>query len=1007
MKRYFFVFVCLFWLHLGFAQTIIRGFNTQQTPLWEMRSYNNDPLKVRYYTFQNGLTLITSNQKTSPRVYTMIAVRTGSKNDPATNTGLAHYLEHMLFKGTDKYGSLDWKKEEPLLKQIDGLYELYNHTTDPVKRKSIYHAIDSISQAAAKFAIANEYDKMCQALGAEGTNAFTSNDETVYINDIPSNMVSKWLSLEAERFRNPILRLFHTELEAVYEEKNISLDRDGDKVYEKLFAELFKGHNYGLQTTIGTVEHLKSPSLEAIRNYYNEYYVPNNMAIIMSGDFDPDAVAAEVAAKFSYMKKTDILAYVFKEETPVNKERSFDVVGPDAESVTVGFRIPNAGTEEARAAKLVDLLLNNSVAGFIDLNLVKEQKLLSANSGVEQMMDYGVFMLTGKPKTGQTLEEVKELLLGQLEKVRKGEFDKSMLDAILLNEEISNIRKYKENVSRCFFLKDAYIQGIDYRDAYNDLAAMREMNKDYIVDFANLFLNQDHVVIYKRKGESVALDKIEKPEIHAVELNRDKQSSFVKQWLAMPSKPIQPVPVHLNEVVKREYVGPAVLNYVQNTDNRLFNLSYRYDYGKWHNKSLFLVAPYMKLVGTEGYSAADVSKAFYRWGCNFAFSESNEHFNISVSGPEEFFDSAVILLDLLMNQPAVDNDVCKQLIQDILKNRADAKLNPAAIRRALSQYVIYGPQNPMTWTLSNQELEKIRAEDIVKLIKDFKYIKHSVDYYGPRDQALLSKSIWTYHSFPGMLTLSHSKDEKTPRDANGGFVVDKALEMAFDLSKSKPVDHLFKEQTQTTSAVYFVHYSQVQASINWFYKSSVVNESEAAITAAFNQYFGGDMSSVVFQNIREAKALAYSTYAIYNTASMKNKPNIMMGYVGTQADKFHDAMGAMNDLLTSLPKNEEVFALAKQSLINRMETNRISAEDYIGAMHDQTQMGYSMVVPDMKMYAALPNLQMSDIVKFHQERVSGRPYSLAIVADRNRVTLSDMNRYGKVTELSLEQIFGY
>ena len=280
----------------------------------------------------------------------MIAVRTGSKNDPSTNTGLAHYLEHMLFKGTDKYGSLDWAKEEPLLKQIDGLYELYNHTTDPKTRKNIYRAIDSISQAAAKFAIANEYDKMCQALGAEGTNAFTSTDETVYINDIPSNMVSKWLSLEAERFRKPILRLFHTELEAVYEEKNISLDRDGDKVYDKLFAELFKGHNYGLQTTIGTVEHLKNPSLEAIRNYYNEYYVPNNMAIIMSGDFDPDAVAAEVAAKFAYMQKTDIMSYVFKEETSINIERSFDVVGPDAENVTIGFRIPNAGTEEARAS---------------------------------------------------------------------------------------------------------------------------------------------------------------------------------------------------------------------------------------------------------------------------------------------------------------------------------------------------------------------------------------------------------------------------------------------------------------------------------------------------------------------------------------------------------------------------------------------------------------------------------------------------------------------------------
>jgi hypothetical protein len=335
----------------------------------------------------------------------------------------------------------------------------------------------------------------------------------------------------------------------------------------------------------------------------------------------------------------------------------------------------------------------------------------------------------------------------------------------------------------------------------------------------------------------------------------------------------------------------------------------------------------------------------------------------------------------------VDEVVCKQLLQDVLKNRADAKLNPSAIRRALSQYAIYGPQNPMTWTLSNQELEKMTAEDIVKLLKGFKNIKHSVDYYGTREQAAVAKTILTFHAF---LPADQTKHE-----------------LAFDLSKSKSVDQLFKEQTQSARSVYFVHYSQVQASINWFYKSSVINESEAAITSAFNQYFGGDMSSVVFQNIREAKALAYSTYAVYNSASMRNKPNIMMGYVGTQADKFHDAIGAMNELLTGLPKNDDIFSLAKQSLINRMETNRIKPEEYIGALHSQEEMGFSTTVPDMKMYAALPNLQMGDIVKFHQERVSGKPYTLAIVADRNRVTNADLSRYGKVTELTLEQIFGY
>ena len=241
-------------------------------------SYTNDPTNSRWYTLENGLTVILAKNSLKPRVQTLIATKAGSSSDPADNTGLAHYLEHMLFKGTDKYGSLDFEKEKIYLDQIDALYEKYNHTTDPAARKAVYREIDSVSGLAAKYAIANEYDKMMQGIGASGTNAFTSFERTVYVNDIPSNQIGTWLDIEAERFRNPILRLFHTELEAVYEEKNRGLDNDGRQVYEKLFEEAFPNHNYGRQTTIGTIEHLKNPSLVKIRNYFNTYYVPNNMA---------------------------------------------------------------------------------------------------------------------------------------------------------------------------------------------------------------------------------------------------------------------------------------------------------------------------------------------------------------------------------------------------------------------------------------------------------------------------------------------------------------------------------------------------------------------------------------------------------------------------------------------------------------------------------------------------------------------------------------------------------
>ena len=300
---------------------------------------SNDPTQARFYTLKNGLTVILSPTKKDPRIQAYVATKAGSKTDPATNTGLAHYLEHMLFKGTDKYGSLDWAREKVELDKIDALYEQYNKTKDETKRKTIYRQIDSISGVASKFAIANEYDKMMSAMGAQGTNAWTSFEETVYTDDVPASSLDKYLAVQAERFRNPQLRIFHTELEAVYEEKNRSLDSDGSKVFETLFSNLFQNHNYGKQTTIGTVEHLKNPSLVEIRKYFNTYYVPNNMGIVMSGDFNPDETIAKIDKAFSYMQYKPIPKYTFQPEVPFTAPVIKEITGPDAESISIGFRL--------------------------------------------------------------------------------------------------------------------------------------------------------------------------------------------------------------------------------------------------------------------------------------------------------------------------------------------------------------------------------------------------------------------------------------------------------------------------------------------------------------------------------------------------------------------------------------------------------------------------------------------------------------------------------------------
>ncbi len=477
------------------------------------RYVTNDPTQSRFYKLKNGLTIILSPTDKDPRMQVYIATKAGSKTDPAHHTGLAHYLEHMLFKGTENFGSLDWSREKPLLDKIDALYEQYNQTADPERRKMIYRQIDSVSGLASKYAIANEYDKMMSEMGGQGTNAFTSNEMTVYTEDIPANAVDKFLKVQADRFHKPVFRIFHTELEAVYEEKNRGLDSDPWKVHETMMANLFLNHNYGKQTTIGTVEHLKNPSLLEIRKYFNTYYVPNNMGIIVSGDFIPDELIKKIDAAFAYMQSKPVPEYKFQPEQAIAQPVVKEVLGPDAEFIAMGYRLPGVHDKDAILADLVGQVLTNGKAGLMDLNLVKKQKLLRASAYTNIMVDYGVLMLQGAPTQGQSLDEVRALMLGEIENLKKGNFDDALLTSIINNAKKYLMQQNEKYSSRAMALMYNFVTEDDWRNnvAYADI--LSGLTKKDIVDFANRYLGNNYVAVYKKQGEDKNTVKVEKPPI--------------------------------------------------------------------------------------------------------------------------------------------------------------------------------------------------------------------------------------------------------------------------------------------------------------------------------------------------------------------------------------------------------------------------------------------------------------------------------------------------------------
>ncbi len=426
---------------------------------YKYETVKGDPLKARIYTLDNGLKVYLTVNKEEPRVQTYIAVRVGGKNDPEETTGLAHYFEHLMFKGSKNFGTQNYEAEAPLLDEIENLFEIYRKTTNEAGRAKIYRTIDSVSFEASKFAIPNEYDKLMAAIGARGTNAYTTQDETVYMDNIPANQMENWAKIQADRFENFVVRGFHTELETIYEEKNMTLVNDSRKLAAQILLSLYPTHPYGTQAVLGSQEHLKNPSITNVKNYHSQWYVPNNMAICLSGDLDPDKTMEIIDRHFGGLKPNYELPSV--EQTPLPEITApivKDVVGLDAEAVAIAWRAPGAvAGDTSDMMSIISSILYNTKAGLLDLDLNQAQVVLGARAGYTRLTDHGVLMMQARPKAGQTPEQVRELLMAEMAKLRSGDFAENLIEASINNIKAAQMYTLDTNEGRADAFVTAFI----------------------------------------------------------------------------------------------------------------------------------------------------------------------------------------------------------------------------------------------------------------------------------------------------------------------------------------------------------------------------------------------------------------------------------------------------------------------------------------------------------------------------------------------------------------------
>ena len=615
---------------------------------------------------------------------------------------------------------------------------------------------------------------------------------------------------------------------------------------------------------------------------------------------------------------------------------------------------------------------------MIDLNINQQQKALSAYCYPLDMADYSVLLMQGRPKQGQTLDEVKGLLLEEIKKLRAGDFDEKMLEANINNFKLGLMQQLEKNESRAQMFVNSFINGSNWADEVTALERMSKLTKSEIVAFANKYLNENNcAVIYKKRGQDPNEKKMSKPAITPIVMNRDAVSPFLKEIQESKVEPMSPVFLNFTTDLKqlKAKTGIPVL-YKQNTSNDLFQLLYLFDMGNNNDKALGIAFQYMSYLGTPDMTAEQIKSEFYRLACTFRVMPGNERTYVVLSGLNENLPEAMALFEKLMANAQVNKDTYKNLSADIIKARKDAKLNQAQNFNRLVNYGIWGAKSPATNLLSEAELLAMDPQELINRIHQQNSYEHRILYYGPSGEKELLATINKLHNTPRKLT------------------------------KIVPNDQFQMELTNQTK-VFIAPYEAKQ-----IYMSQISNRGEKfdpsmePVLNLYNEYFGGGMNSIVFQEMRESRGLAYSANARIIQPSYLKYPYMFRTQIATQNDKMIDAIKVFNDIINEMPESEAAFKLAKDGLIARLRTERIIKDEVLWSFIAAQDLGMKED-SRIKLYNDVQTMTLKDIVNFQNKWIKNRTYTYCILGDEKELDLEKLKEVGPIIRLTPEDIFGY
>lgn len=932
-------------------------------------------INVRQFKLDNGLTIVLNEDHSRTEVLGMVMVKAGAKNDPHDATGMAHYQEHMLFKGTTELGTSDWDKEKPHIDRIIKLYDKLGLTKDSNERLKIQKEINKESIAAGKYTILNETSFLVNKMGGTNLNAGTGWDQTVYYNSFPPNQINKWIELYSHRFINPVFRAFQAELETVYEEKNMYQDNFITNLLEAFNKNFYKKHPYGQQTIIGTTEHLKNPSLSKMYEFYNTYYVANNMAVILVGDFDSEAIIPLLKEKFGKWKSKNL----------PNKELFNEMAFKGREQVTgryspiklgiLGFRTVPAGHEDELALNVFsDLLYNEKQTGILN-KLVLNGELMEVQSISQHMQDYGADLFLVIPKLiGQKMEKAENIVLNAVRKIRDGGFDISELEQSKKSLSVNFQLGMEDYEKRANALSELLIQNKDVNEINSYSNKLENLTKDDVVKVAKKYFGDNYLAFYSKMG-SPKLEKLEKPGYDPVTTNTKANSVFAARFEEIKETPCGVKFVDFeNDIKSMDIAKGCKLYCAKNPKNDIYTADIVFKVGSFRLIEADLVCQLMNVAGTKNMSRDVLQKRLAEMGCSYEFYCDAEEVSLSLKGMEKNVDKALALIGELIKEPIINDKDIAIVAKNIISARKYEREDPSEVAQALIGYVMYGNNTKTIHRLRNKEIKRFKEIDLYRLWSEITSYECDIHYTGMKE----------------------------------AFEVKDLVDLNIDFSKNiKPADKSgeLNVNNYSENEVFFIdRKGAIQSNIFFLVNGETFSKELVPVQRVFNTYYGGGFSGIVLQEVREYRSLAYTAGAWYVSPGSKNLNNFFIGNIGTQADKTLDAIKVFFDIKENMPEKPDRMSFVKPYVQQECITARPNFRMITHSVEDWKKKGYNQD-PSISVYEKVESVSFTDIKNFYEKYLKERTMVTVIVGDKSRINMEELSKYGKINILKEKDIY--